>query len=420
MLLDTRLYPSPASVIDKILEDFPAEIIGISSMTNESKSAHRLAAAAKKAVPAAKIVIGGPYPTTAPELALMDANIDCAVIGEGEETFVELVGVLERSGGDLEKVKGLAFMKNGALLRTPSRELIEDLDSLPFPDWDAVDIKAYPGHKRMSFLNNDNWMPLFTSRGCPFSCVFCHKIFGRRFRARSAEKVLEEIGLLQNKYGIREFDIVDDIFNFSRERAERICEMIAANRPGIRLSFSNGLRLDLIDEKFIKKLAEAGTKALAFPVDTLGETADRFLGKRTPPEALNRLIDRAVGLGILSTGFFMLGFPGETRAGMLRTVDFAVGSRLHAAEFFAVTPFRGTALWEMSGVKPAEDEYAGGEYDYFRKTMSPELRRTQLRAYLRFYGHPGRIIRLLAAYLRVSPLRSVFMRIASAFMRIFF
>ena len=333
MVVDTRLPSFRCLDMDQALKDFPAEIIGISAQTNESKSAHLIAAAAKKAAPAVKIVIGGPYPTTATELALMDANIDCAVIGEGEETFLELVGVLERSGGDLEKVKGLAFMKDGAVQRTPARELIENLDSLPFPDWDAVDIKAYPGNKRACILHNDNWMPLFTSRGCPYQCIYCHKMFGERFRSRSAENVVEEIDILHNKYGITEFDVMDDIFNFDRARAEKICDYIIGRGYPLVLSFPNGLRLDRLDCAFLDKLKKAGTKAISFPIETLSPRLQKLAGKNLDISGLKKIIDHALRLDIFSSGLFMIGFPTETESETELTIKFAVDSEFTIAGF---------------------------------------------------------------------------------------
>ena len=365
------------------------------------------------------MVIGGPYPTTAPELALADGNIDCAVIGEGEATVLELLDVFSVPGVELEKVKGLAFMKNGALQRTPPRELIEDLDSLPFPDWDAVDIKAYPGNKRMSVLNGPDWMSIFTSRGCPYQCVYCHSIFGKRFRARSAEKVIEEIDLLHSKYGIKEFDIIEDIFNYDRGRTERICDHIAARGYGISLSFPNGLRLDRLDCALLDKLKKAGTKMLVFPVETVVPRLQTLAGRSLDIPAVKKIIDHALRLDIFCTGFFMIGFPGETEEETELTVKFAIDSGFHAVEFFTVTPFRGTRLWETlsEGERDSGSEYTG--HSYFRKDISPRLIYLQRMAYMRFYLSPKRVARTIAVYLRVSSFAGLVSRFFNVFRKLF-
>ena len=418
-IIDTKIKKySEADLISEIKAFAPA-IAGISAIRNEAKSAHLIAAAVRKAAPSVKIVIGGPYPTTAPELALADTNIDCAVMGEGEETFLELAGVLARGGAEFEKVKGLAFIKDGALQRTPPRELIEDLDSLPFPDWDAVDIKAYPGYKRMSILNNDGWMILFTSRGCPYQCVYCHNMFGKRFRAKSAEKVIEEIDILHNKHGIKEFDIIDDIFNYDRERAERICDLIIARGYGLSLSFPNGLRLDRLDRALLDKLKKAGTKALSFPIETLTPRLQKLAGKNLDVSGLKELIDYALRLEIFSTGLFMIGFPTETEAETELTIKFALDSGFHAAEFFTVTPFQGTRLWEML---PENERDSGPDYtghNFFRRDINPRFIFLQRMAYLRFYMSQKRVARIIAAYLRISPLRGLIFRFLNVLKRIF-
>jgi radical SAM superfamily enzyme YgiQ (UPF0313 family) len=418
-IIDTKIKKFSEAALMAEIKAFAPAIIGISAIRNESVSAHRIAAAAKNAAPSAKIVIGGPYATTAPELALSDANIDCAVLGEGEETFLELAGVLERGGGDLEKVKGLAFMENGALTRTPPRELIEDLDTLPFPDWDAVDIKAYPGYKRMSILNNDGWMLLFTSRGCPYECVYCHNIFGKRFRARSAEKVIEEIDILHTKYGIGEFDIIDDIFNYDRERAARICDYIIGRGYGLSLSFPNGLRLDRLDCGLLDKLKAAGTKAVSFPIETLVPRLQKVAGKNLDTSGLKKLIEHALRLEMFSTGLFMIGFPTETEAETELTIKFAIDSGFHAAEFFTVTPFQGTRLWEMLSKSERDNgpDYTG--HNFFRRDINPRLIFLQRMAYLRFYISPRRMTRIIAAYLRISPLRGLIFRFLNVVKRIF-
>ena len=415
-ILDSKARVLREPELERKIREFSPDVIGISSVVNELESTHGFASSAKKAAPAAKVVLGGSYASAYPEVGLADTNIDCAVIGEGELTFVELLGALEKGVWELEKIKGLAFMKGGALQRTPPREFIEDLDTLPFPDWDAIDLSDYPGRRRMSVLNNDNWMSLFTSRGCPYRCIFCHKIFGKRFRARSAEKVVEEITILHDKYGVKEFDVIDDIFNCDKARTEKICDLLAQKDYKISLGFAYGLRVDALDENLITKLKKAGTKNINFPVESVEPRIQRVSGKNLDVANISRLIDHAVDLGIFCTGVFMLGLPTETPEEMENSIRFAERSRLHSAEFAIPAPFKGTALWDMTRVSGAggrEDD--SFNYTYFRRNVNPALEKLHRSAYLRFYGSPGRIFRVLKAYFSISPPSALFWRLASVF-----
>ena len=138
------------------------------------------------------------------------------------------------------------------------RRYIENLDAMPYPAWDLIDIPRYRKFMRMSGCGINNYAVLFTSRACPYRCSYCHKIFGKGFRAHSPERVLTEIQMLHDTYGVREFEIVDDIFNCDLPRAKRIFDLIAESGMKIRFTFPNGIRGDHADEEFFTKHAARG------------------------------------------------------------------------------------------------------------------------------------------------------------------
>jgi len=196
------------------------DLVGISAMTSECGSMHLAAAAAKKT--GALVVAGGAHPTAYVPECLADENIDLVVRNEGELTFPELVKAYENKTG-FEGIKGISFRRDGEIVYNPPREFIEDLDSLPFPDWGLTDpdrYKDFVPHSPM--LYGRRYMPLFTSRGCPFKCTYCHSIFGKKFRAHSPERVLEELRRLKEEHGISDIEISDDSFNIDRNRAAAI------------------------------------------------------------------------------------------------------------------------------------------------------------------------------------------------------
>ena len=220
-ILDMKLgYFEPSDVPGEF-SGFDPDIVGISSMTNEAGILHQLAKEVKR-VSSCKIIAGGAHVTACPEDGLSDPNIDYIVLGEGERTLVELVEAI-LAGSDTSRIKGIGFRKDGSIVNTPPREFMQNLDEMPFPAWDLVNMKEYSKYWGHDILNpRKPYMSLLTSRGCPFGCIYCHNIMGKTFRARSPESVFSEIETLYRSYNIRYFSIEDDIFNYDRERTLKI------------------------------------------------------------------------------------------------------------------------------------------------------------------------------------------------------
>ncbi len=346
-ILDTRVSKDGyREILLRELKDFEPTIVGISAVTMEAKSMHEIAGMVKGVLPESKVVVGGPHPTSFLRRTLEDRNIDYVVRGEGEETFAELVEVI-KEGGDVRSVKGIAYRENGDIAEREPRGYIEDLDTLPFPAWDMINIDDYARFWSMSPRGKRRYMVVYTSRSCPYRCIYCHNIFGKGFRARSPENVLAEIDILYNKYGIKELEVVDDIFNFDSKRVERICDLIIERGYDLRIAFPNGLRSDRLDKPLLEKMRRAGTKFISFAVESASQRIQRLIKKNLKLDKVKEAIDYSVRLGIFSNGFFMLGFPTETEEEVRETIKFAVESNLHSAYFFIVTPHEGTELFEM-------------------------------------------------------------------------
>ena len=201
----------------KRIEQAAPDVVGISGFANEWNSFEQMGSAVKKRMPNAFLIGGGPYATSFPEEVLERAPYDYMVVGEGETTFLELLEVLENKQA-VDNVAGLAFRKDDSIKLTPSRPFIEDLDSIPLPAYDLLDMELYSKNITASPIGRRRNMTIMTTRGCPYQCIYCHNLFGKRFRAKSVDKVLEELVLLVNRYQIKHFEICDDIFNLDRVR----------------------------------------------------------------------------------------------------------------------------------------------------------------------------------------------------------
>ena len=202
------------------------------------------------------------------------------------------------------------------------------------PDWDAIDIGEYTKNYSFSEMNNSRYMPLFTSRGCPFKCNYCHNNFGKAFRFRSPKNVVDEIEILVKKYKVNRFEVFDDIFNFKKDRVLEICREIKSRNLKIKLAFPNAVRGDILDEEVIDALKMAGTDYLYFAIETATPSLQKKIKKHINLKRIKKNIDYAVKKRIYCGGFFMLGFPGETREQIMDTISFALDLKIHQAAFF--------------------------------------------------------------------------------------
>lgn len=388
--------------IKKEISKFKPEICGFSCLSLEASNMHRIARTVKELIRYCHVVVGGPHASAAPEVILKDISIDSVVTGEGEETMAELVERVE-GGESMEGVKGVAYRKDNQFVRNEPRPYIQDLDSHPFPAWDLIEMEKY---FRPSVLTQNDirkrrrWMVIFTSRACPYGCIFCHNIFGKKYRGRKPENVFSEIQILYRNHGIREFHIIDDTFNLVPKRAKKICDLVIGNGMDIDIAFPNGLRGDLIDDELLSKLKEAGTYKINFGIESATDRIQKIINKRLDINRVNTTILKAVKAGLFTHGWFMLGFPTETKEEMIRTIEFACNSRLHTAGFNVVIPFPATHLYDLAKAQLCLAEFDFDNFNYRTATMNlsaaslSDLRRLHKLAHRKFYFNPNRLARI--------------------------
>jgi len=395
-ILDLRLFQHPLTELDKNLLEFRPDIVGISTLTVESAMMHMVAGMAKTRAPDCQVIVGGPHPTIFYEQVLKDRNIDYAVVGEGEDSFVELLNHIEGEG-PVPPLKGVAFKEGETLIFPGNRQPINDLDSLPFPAWDLIDLDLYS--KFMDFnrsMGRGKYMGLFTSRSCPYQCIYCHSIFGKGFRARSPENVLEEIRILRERYAVEEIQFYDDCFNLDLPRAKRIGEMISARVPGLRISFPNGIRGDIVDREFLQIFHQAGAYALTIAVESASPRIQKLIKKNLDLGRVRETIHQADQLKYFVQGFFMIGFPTETKEEIQMTIDFAVNSPLQMASFWVVIPYDKTGLLKIFQEWGLQEELGFENCHYspvrsaYQAVTGVNLFPIKRKAYLRFYVNPSR------------------------------
>jgi anaerobic magnesium-protoporphyrin IX monomethyl ester cyclase len=399
-ILDLRCERDPSESLRRLVGEFSPAIVAVSALTCEAESLHRVACEAKSRDPNTLVVAGGPHISACTDDIIADENVDVLVVGEGEEAFADVVRSWS-DGGAARGIPGTAWRQDGEVHWGAQRPPVADLDALPYPAWDLVDIDRYARFGRAGNLRRGRFMPLFTSRGCPYQCVYCHNIFGKRFRARSANNVLEEVRQLTGRYGIRDIEIYDDIFNQDLPRAKVICEGLLRMDEDYRLAFPNGVRADRMDRELIGLLAQAGTTNLAVAVETASPRLQRAIHKNLNLDRVNEAITWADRDGIVTNGYFMLGFPTETRDEIQQTIHYAAHTDLYFASFFIVTPYPGTCLWDDTVKARGASSLDFRQYNYLSGYFNlsdvegDELRRLQREAYWRFYTRKA--FKILAA-----------------------
>jgi len=411
-LLD--LAPARLTDDDVVAEAVRARpaVVFLTLCTVDLPAAERLGARLAAACPGAVFVAGGSHVTGDPEGTLAALPfVRFAVSGEGEATAVELLERLgEVDGDDFEGVAGLAFRRrDGEIAVNPPRAVPAGLDDSLWPAYDLVHLPSYFHYPRMGGLyRHPEYMSLFTSRGCSYACEFCHEVFGRRFRAYSPERVLDEMEYLVAKHGIREFQVIDDLFNGDRARTLAICEGIRRRNLHISLAFPNGLRTDRLDDEEIDALVAAGTWRVCVSPETASARLQEESRKHADLGRIEHVIDAFDRRNVVTSGFFMLGFPTETEDELDATIAWALRSRLHIVNFFRVIPMPGTRLRErVLGSGQALDqplaayEALGSSFNLSAVPLDV-IERKQRDAIRAFYSDPRRLLRLA----RLLPLRA--------------
>ena len=392
----------------KQMEEFRPDIVGIRSLSIGQDAYHRAARTVKERDPECLVVAGGPYGTDDPAGVLCDGYTDCVVIGEGEVTFNELVRCV-KNGLPWQAIAGIVHRPNGTIVRTEPRAMIQDLESLPMPDYSLIDLERF-SNRYLTFTSKISkpHANIMTTRGCPYRCAYCHNILGKTFRVRSPEHVMREIRMIHDTYGITDFQVIDDIFNLDMDRAKKICDLIVGSRLPLTLSFPNAIRSDRVDEELIDKMAAAGTKFISIAIETASPRLQRLIRKNLDLDRAFKAIDTITRVGIVTRGFFMIGFPTETEDEARQTIEYAKASSLCGATFFTVVYFPGTDLYRIArslgyftdqpfNVQRDYVNVGEGPYEFDLATLT-ELKKKAIREFAFTRERLDQVLRLLPGY----------------------
>lgn len=386
---------------------FKPDIVGFGVMTTAAHQLPELTRLVRQARPNALIILGGPHISAFEERVLEGVDADAAVMGEGELTLEEVMKA-HFDGGDFGGIPGLIWRaKDGTVIRNPGQmPLIEDLDALPMPAYDLLDLTKYWRLQSMPPVARRHYISLVSSRGCPYQCMWCHKIFGKRFRGHSAERIVDEIQYFTRKYGIDDVEFLDDIFNMDRERVIEVADEVHRRNLRLRLALPNAVRTDILTDEVVSALASMNLYWCSFALETGSPRLQEYTGKRLNIPKFLSGVELCVKKRIFANGFAMLGFPTETEEEMQMTIETMAHSRLHTASFFTVTPFPNTRLYQIVKERFPERldkiHYGDTNFAMARVNLSdvPDevLFGYQRKANRQFFLNPRRILRIVRDY----------------------
>jgi radical SAM superfamily enzyme YgiQ (UPF0313 family) len=324
-------------------------IVGLTAMTTTINSAIHVAHNIKASNKETLVVLGGAHVSILPEETLKNnLDVDIIVRGEGEETFLDLVENCEKSVSDLSDVQGITYRNGSIVSNTVERPPIKNLDSLPFPAFHLLPQGKYRLHP--PFGRKSPVMPIITSRGCPYNCVFCSKsVYGKKYRSNSPEYIIKEIHLLIDNFGVKEIKFYDDVFTLDRKRVLTLCDQLRKNH--LDIPWSCETRVNLVDDELLKSMKAAGCYMIAFGVESGSQEVLKSIGKGITLGQIETAFNKTRNAGIGTVGYFMIGAPAETPETIAKTIEFAKKIDPDFVQFSIATPYPGTELYRIAKKK---------------------------------------------------------------------
>ncbi len=358
----------------------------------------------KDEMPDTIVVLGGPHVSSLPNRILnYFKKVDFAIRGEGEIPLRQLTDYLDSGKRDFSGIPGLIYRKNGEILINEPyfAKNIEDYDN---PAWDLINPPEY-----FKYLSVGPYSaPVFLSRGCPFSCTFCAAkvTSGQSLRRRSLDHIFQELDLLQNKYGIKRFIIEDEGFGVDKSFIMDFCQRIRKENYKARFAMGLGMRVDIIDRELLENMQSCNfEKILVLGIESGSERILKLMKKKIDLEMVREKVNLMDKMGLEPNGFFILGYPDETRQEMEETVRLALKLPLREASFTAFQPLPGTEATRIlieNKELPENFDFSGlvsNTIAYAPRGMKlRELERIRKMAILRFYLRPKILIRYFSSW----------------------
>jgi len=390
-IIDAAALEMEWDTLKKEIENYSPDVVAITALTPTINKALKTAKITKKTCPNANIVMGGYHPTFTYTELLKNDFIDIVILGEGEYTMLELVKTLEK-GGDLKEVKGIACKD----FTTPPRDIIKDIDSLPFParhllpmdEYKVLNIKLPTG-------------TLISGRGCPFNCSFCASsaMHGRKMRFRSAQNIVDEIEHLISDYDAEMIAFMDDTFTLRPERVIEICDEI--KKRDLDFFWGCTARVDTVSKSLLKKMREAGCITIFYGVESADQQLLDGMNKKISVDKIRNAFKLTKEADMRTIASVAIGMPGDTKENIEKTINFVKDLDASYAIFSLATPYPGTAFYNEARANDLIKVNDWSKYTLLSPVLETvdcsleELKKLQKKGFRKFYLRPGYILRQL-------------------------
>lgn len=404
---------------DEIVRRVPlqTDIIGISCMFSTLwPLTNRLAMRVREKFPRALMVLGSEHGTAAPEYVLANSPFDVVVLGEGEETFIELIRAYY-AGSRLNEVKGIAFRDGSTVVKTGLSARKREVDAIPLPDWDSFPLEEYISRHQINGTNLGRSMPILGTRGCPFQCTFCSSpgMWTQRWIPRNPKLLTDEMELYVKKYHVTNFDFQDLTAIVNRQWIVDFCRELIQRDINITWQMPSGTRAEVFNEEVADLLYRSGCRALAFAPESGSPEILKIVKKQVNLDKMLVSMHAAVKRGLKLSCFIVIGFPDDTRNTLRQTLKLIWKMALLGVHDVAVTkfvPYPGSELFlrlQREGKIQLDNEFFVSPMDFYTKkapsyansVSTSRLYWTMLWMFVNFYVlsfvfRPVRVIRALA------------------------
>ncbi len=382
------------------------DLVGIQCLSPDVPPAYRHTAILKKVNPETLVMVGGAHISGDPVGSMhYISNVDFAIAGEAEVGIDQMTRLRREDLDDPDKLKtisGLLWRHDGQIIQNPSAP-VPELDDIKMPAWHLMPPASYPVSPHGNFVKKTPTAPILTSRGCPYSCVFCagHTITGKRIRTRSISNIREELLLLYHEYGVREFHIEDEVFTMKKEHVTGFCEMVQELDLDMAFALPNGVRLDSLTPELVQMMEKTGFYSMGLGIESGSDRILKVMRKHLSCEQTREQIKMIKqNSKIHLTGFFLMGHPEETVEDIESTARFARSLPIDKANFLFLFPLPGTPIWEeyrktLDGPIDWEQFLAYQMTEGLSPIPPEQLHRLQRRAILAFYLRPRIVLQLL-------------------------
>mgnify|MGYP001434874135 CR=1 FL=1 len=395
------------------------QIVGFQIFSYDFDSVVRSIEILKQVSPETIVLIGGAHVSATSDTVLDEiSGADFGFAGEGEIGLPMLARrILGNEEVPLENIPGLIW-RNGSSIHANSRAGTEDLDRLGFQAWDLTPPASYDGSPQGGFYKKFPIAPILTTRGCPYLCTFCGSgvNMGHNLRNRSMGHVMDEMVMLYNDYGVREFHIIDDMFNFYKNRVIEFCQGIKDRNLDISYTFPNGLRLNQLDRETLQMMKDTGAYAFTVGIESGSQRILNTMKKGLTLELIEEKVNLINAVGLEPSGFFIIGYPGETVDDINATIQFAKRLKLKRAHFSNFLPLPGTEATKRLVENKEIEKPDWGTLFYSKVSYTPrgitrkQLKQLQRRAFLEFHLRPHILFRILLEIKSAKQLKMIIVR----------